>query len=84
MNRSNSRPDSAPGVPMETITPHWVPFPSAGGYLAGAILLVLALGVSTSEINEAINDLADTLLFAGAALVLASALPRVADLENRT
>jgi uncharacterized membrane protein len=103
-------PEFAPGVPLEKITPLWVPFPSVWGYLAGGILLpagiglalnkksrtaaasigalmtiltlflylpilILAHGGSTPEINEALNYVADTLLFAGAALVLASALP---------
>ena len=103
-------PEFAPGVPLEKMTPSWVPFPSVWGYLAGAILLaagiglalnkqsriaaasigalmtvltlflyllilILAHGGSTPEINEALNYVADTLLFAGAALVLASALP---------
>ncbi len=107
-------PEFAPGVPLEKITPSWVPFPSLWGYIAGAILLVagialalnkqsrtaaasigalmaaltlflylpiliLAHGGSTPEITEAINYVADTLLFAGAALVLASALPRDPD-----
>jgi uncharacterized membrane protein len=102
-------PEFAPGVPLEKITPSWVPFPSVWGYLAGAILLaagiclalnkksriaaasigalmtaltlflyllILILAHDASEINEAINYVADTLLYAGAALVLASALPR--------
>jgi len=38
--------------------------------------LILAHGGSVQEINEALNYLADTWLFAGAALALASALPR--------
>jgi uncharacterized membrane protein len=107
-------PEFAPGVPLEKMTPSWVPFPSLWGYLAGAILLIagialalnkqsrtaaasigalmtvltlflylpiliLAHGGSTPQITEAINYVADTLLFAGAALVLASALPRDPD-----
>ena len=107
-------PEFAPGVPLEKMTPSWVPFPSLWGYLAGAILLVagialalnkqsrtaaasigalmavltlflylpiliLAHGGSTPQITEAINYVADTLLFAGAALILASALPRDPD-----
>ena len=40
------------------------------------LILSLAHGGSAPEINEALNYVADTLLFAGAALVLASALPR--------
>jgi uncharacterized membrane protein len=112
-------PGSAPGVPLEMMTPSWAPFASAWGYLAGAILLaagaglalnkrsrtaaasigllmtaltlcpylfvlILAHGGSPSEINEALNYVADTLLFAGAALVLASALPRDPDRAKRT
>ncbi len=40
------------------------------------VILILALGGSTPDFNEALNYVADTLLFAGAALALASALPR--------
>jgi uncharacterized membrane protein len=104
-------PEFAPGVPLEKMTPSWVPFPSVWGYLAGALLLaagiglalnkksriaaasigalmtvltlflylpilILAHGGSTPKINEALNYVADTLLYGGAALVLASALPR--------
>jgi len=42
-------------------------------YLA---MLVRAGGGPASEFNEALNYVADTLLYAGAALALASALPR--------
>jgi len=112
-------PEFAPGVPLEKMTPSWVPFPSVWGYLAGAILLaagiglalnkksriaatsigalmtvltlfpyllilILAHGGSTPEITEALNYVADTLLFAGAALVLASALPRDPDRVEKT
>lgn len=104
-------PRSVPDIPLEKLTPSWVPFPSAWGYLGGAVLLaagialalnakpriaatsigawmtavtlflyvpilVLAVIRSTPEINEALNYVADTLLYAGAALALASALPR--------
>lgn len=104
-------PRSVPDIPLERLTPSWVPFPSAWGYLGGAVLLAsgiaLALNIkpriaatsigawmtavtlflylpslliavigSTPEINEALNYFADTLLYAGAALALASALPR--------
>jgi uncharacterized membrane protein len=103
-------PEFAPGVPLEKLTPSWVPFPSAWGYLAGVILLAAGIGLamdktsriaaasigavmtaatlflylpililaqsgSTPEITEAINYVADTLLYGGTALVLASALP---------
>jgi len=112
-------PEFAPGVPLEKMTPSWVPFPSVWGYLAGAILLaagiglalnkqsriaaasigalmtvltlflyllilIVAQGGSTPEINEALNYVADTLLFAGAAFVLASALPRDPDRVEKT
>ena len=104
-------PKSVPDIPLEKMTPSWVPFPSAWGYLAGAILLTAGIALalnkksriaaasigalmtavtlflylpnlvrayvgSTPEINEALNYFADTLLYAGAALALASALPR--------
>lgn len=48
-------------------------------YLLG---LILAHGGSTAEINEALNYVADTLLFAGSALVLAAALPRERDVAS--
>jgi len=104
-------PRSVPDIPLEKMTPSWVLFPSAWGYLGGAILLaagialvlniktriaatsigawmtaitlflylpilVIAVIGSTPEINEALNYFADTLLYAGAALSLALALPR--------
>jgi uncharacterized membrane protein len=105
-------PTFAPGVPLELMMPSWVPFPSAWGYLAGAILLsagiCVALNIrsrlaaasigalatiltlfpyfvililacrsgSAPEINEGLNYVADTLLFAGSALAMASASPR--------
>jgi uncharacterized membrane protein len=110
-------PEFAPGVPLEKMTPSWVPFPSVWGYLAGAILLAAGIGLAVNkksriaaasigalmtvltlflylpvlilahgapEINEALNYVADTLLFAGAALVLASALPRDPDRVEKT
>ena len=105
-------PRFAPGVPLELLTPSWIPFPSLWTYLAGAILLaagialavnkksriaaasigllmtvltlflyllILILAHGAPEINEALNYVADTLLYAGAALALASALPREPD-----
>ncbi len=61
------------------------------GALMTAVTLVLylpdlvhALIGATPEINEALNYFADTLLFAGSALVLASALPRGPDRVERT
>jgi uncharacterized membrane protein len=112
-------PEFAPGVPLQKITPSWVPFPSVWGYLSGAILLAAGIGLalnkksriaaasigalmtvltlflylpililahrgSTPEINEGLNYVADTLLYAGAALVLASALPRDPDRLEET
>jgi len=101
-------PEFAPGVPLEEMTPAWVPFPSVWGYLAGAILLAAGIGLALNkksriaaasigalmtvltvclymvililarsgpEINDALNYVADTLLYAGGALALASALP---------
>jgi uncharacterized membrane protein len=43
------------------------------------LILILAHGRPAPDINEALNYVADTLLYAGAALVLASALPRDPD-----
>jgi uncharacterized membrane protein len=107
-------PGSAPGVPLELLTPGWVPFPSVWGYATGAILLVAGISLALGRrarmaaasigalmtfltlalylpilllahdgpvpvINEALNYVADIWLFAGAALALASALPREPD-----
>jgi uncharacterized membrane protein len=112
-------PGFAPGVPLEKMTPAWVPFPRVWGYFAGMILLAAGIGLglnkksriaatsigalmtaltrflyllilifahggSTPEISEALNYVADTLLFAGAALALASALPRDPDRVEKT
>jgi len=110
-------PEFAPGVPLEEMTPAWVPFPSVWGYLAGAILLAAGIGLALNkqsriaaasigalmtvltlflymvililarggpEINDALNYVADTLLYAGAALVLASALPLDPDGVQKT
>jgi uncharacterized membrane protein len=110
-------PEFAPGVPLEKMTPSWVPFSSVWGYLAGAILMAAGIGLArnkqsriaaasigalmtvltlflyllililahgSTEINEALNYVADTLLFAGAALALASALPRDPDRMEKT
>ena len=41
-----------------------------------SIILILAFRGSATEVNDAINNVADMLLFSGAALALASALPR--------
>jgi uncharacterized membrane protein len=102
-------PKSVPDIPLEKLTPSWVPFPTAWGYLAGVVLLaagialvlniksrmaatsigawmtavtlflylpILVLAGGGAQMNEALNYVADTLLYAGAALALASALPR--------
>ena len=102
-------PEFAPGVPLELMTPSWVPFPAVWGYLTGTILSAAGIGLALNKqsrmaaasigawmtvltvflyliililargapsINEALNYVADTLLFAGSALALASALPR--------
>ena len=44
-------------------------------------MLILARGGSLLEINQGLDNVFDTLLFAGAALVVAAALPRDAGLE---
>jgi uncharacterized membrane protein len=105
-------PKSVPDIPLEKLTPSWVPLSGLWGYLGGAVLLVAGIGLllnkksrmaatsigawmtavtlflylpllvlahSGSEMNEALNYVADTLLYAGAALALASALPRDPD-----
>ncbi|HXX16459.1 MAG TPA: DoxX family membrane protein [Candidatus Eremiobacteraceae bacterium] len=100
------RPDGVPGVPLERLTPTWIPghklwayvagvvFVVAGGYLLAnrktrwaatvvgvtVLLLVLLvygpiLGESAADIGNGLNYFADTLLFAGAALLLAEAMP---------
>ena len=105
-------PAGALGVPLQKLTPAWIPGRLLIGYLTGAILLVAGacillgkktrtaatyLGTwilllvlfiygpiliaqmsdpSTAVKIEGINYFADTLLFAGAILALASATPR--------
>ena len=105
-------PAGCPGVPLEKLTPAWIPGRLVIGYLTGAILLVAGacillarkmrmaatyLGTwmvllvlfiytpiliaqlsdpSTGAQVEGINYFADTLVFAGAILALASATPR--------
>lgn len=104
-------PEFAPGVPLEKITPAWIPFHSLLGYISGAILLPAGIGLAlnkhartaaasigalmtaltlfpylliliadhgapAADVNEALNYIADTWLYAGTALALASALPR--------
>jgi uncharacterized membrane protein len=105
-------PAACPGVPLEKLTPAWIPERLLLGYLTGAILLVAGASIllarrtrmaatylgtwilllvlfiyvpiliaqvsdpSTAVQVEGINYFADTLLFAGAILALASATPR--------
>jgi uncharacterized membrane protein len=105
-------PAGCPGVPLEKLTPAWVPGRLLIGYLTGAILVVAGTGIlldkrtriaatylgtwivllvlfiygpiliaqmsdpNTAIKVEGINYFADTLLFAGAILALASAAPR--------
>jgi len=105
-------PAGCPGVPLEKLTPTWIPGRLLIGYLTGAILLVAGSSIllarktrmaatylgswivllvlfiygptliaqmsdpSTAVKVEGINYFADTLLFAGAILALASATPR--------
>jgi hypothetical protein len=104
-------PANCPGVPLEKLTPEWIPGRLLIGYLTGAILLVAGVSIllakktrtaatylgtwivllvlfiyapmlivqmfdpSTAAKVEGINFFADTLLFAGAILALASATP---------
>ena len=111
-------PQFAPGVPLELMTPSWVPFPGVWAYLTGAILLAAGIGLmlnktsriaaasigalmtaltlllylpililahgSSAGINEGLNYVADTLLYAGAALALASALPHDPERMEKT
>jgi uncharacterized membrane protein len=105
-------PGGALGVPLEKLTPAWVPGRLLIGYLTGAILLVAGVSILLAKKTrmaatylaswivllvvfiygpilfvqvadpspavqiEGINYFADTLLFAGAILALASATPR--------
>ena len=105
-------PAGCPGVPLEKLTPVWIPGRLLIGYLTGAILLIAGAAIllakktrmaatylgtwilllvlllygpilitqmsdpSTAVKVEGINYFADTLLFAGAILALASATPR--------
>ncbi|MGA3087333.1 MAG: hypothetical protein ABSD75_01895 [Terriglobales bacterium] len=105
-------PAGCPGVPLEKLTPGWIPGRLLIGYLTGAILLVAGTSIllakktrmaatylgtwivllvlfiygpilivqmsdpSTAAQVEGINYFADTLLFAGAILALASAKAR--------
>ena len=48
------------------------------------LILILAHGGSTAEINEGLDYVFDTLMYGGAALVLASALPRDSERLQKT
>jgi hypothetical protein len=52
--------------------------------IMGSIPQRMGIGGSTPEITEALNYVADKLLLAGTALVLASALPRDPDRVEKT
>jgi uncharacterized membrane protein len=100
-------PEFAPGVPLQKVTPAWVPLGPFWDYLTGVILFIagaallinkkgrtaaasigllmailtlllyvpiLVMASQPAQINEGINYVADTLLFAGAALLVAGAL----------
>src|SRR6202023_1473603 len=105
-------PAGCPGVPLEKLTPAWIPGRLLIGYLTGAILLVAGASIllnkktrmaatylgtwivllvlfiygpiliasladpSTAVKVEGLNYFADTVLFAGVILALASATPR--------
>jgi uncharacterized membrane protein len=42
-------PESAPGFPLEKISPSWVPFPRLWGYVTGAILLAAGIGLALNR-----------------------------------
>jgi uncharacterized membrane protein len=102
-------PEFLPGVPLEKLTPSWVPVPRLWGYLVGAVLVgsgvllavnrrapdaaamlgvVLAATVAviylpmlgtahgTGQVVEVIDYIGDTLLYAGAVLIVGEALSR--------
>jgi uncharacterized membrane protein len=100
-------PEFAPGVPLNKLTPAWIPVRLLWPYLVGAalvaagasiivnqkarlaatylgiVLLLLCLFIYLpivvaipSDIGKGLNYFVDTLLFSGAALVLADALPK--------
>jgi uncharacterized membrane protein len=101
-------PEFAPGVPLNKLTPAWVPLPTVWAYLTGTILLVsgaailvnkysrnaattvgalmvlltlflyvpiLAMATGDSQLIVGVNYVFDTLLYGGALLLLAEALP---------
>jgi len=42
-------PRTVPDLPLEKMTPSWVPFPTVWGYLAGAILLATGVGLALNR-----------------------------------
>ena len=42
-------PEFAPGVPLNKLTPHWVPIPTAWAYLTGAILLLAGAAILANK-----------------------------------
>ncbi len=100
-------PEFAPGVPLEKLTPAWIPARPLWGYVTGAALLVagaallvnkqaraaatwlgiiiallvliiylpMIAAVQPAGRTEALNYIADTLLFSGAVLLIASSSP---------
>ncbi|HEY6388214.1 MAG TPA: hypothetical protein VIX91_21245 [Candidatus Acidoferrum sp.] len=100
-------PEFAPGIPLEKLTPTWIPFRLFWAYLAGAVLIVAGVCILVNkearlaatwlgimillivlviylpilidiplDIGNGLNYFADTMLFSGAALLLADALPK--------
>jgi uncharacterized membrane protein len=100
-------PDHVPGVPLELVTPAWIPARLLWAYLGGVVLIITGtlivvnkkahlaatcLGImifllvlfvylpiavaSPTDIDSALNYFVDTLVFSGAALLLADALPK--------
>ncbi len=100
-------PNFAPGVPLDLLTPTWIPGRLFFAYLAGAVLVVAGasllvkqkarlaaaslgimifllvlsiylpiLAANPSDIDNGLNYFVDTLMFSGAALLLADAMPR--------
>ncbi|MBV8213838.1 MAG: hypothetical protein JOZ08_11545 [Verrucomicrobia bacterium] len=58
-------PLNAPGVPLEKLTPAWVPFPTVFAFLVGAILVVTGIGLvvrRTTQIAAAIAGIVLLLL----------------------
>lgn len=102
-------PECVIGVPLEKLTPAWVPWPHVWAALTGAILFVAGIALlinkrsrlaasltglvmvvitvflytpiwlmdrGTAQVVEGLNYFFDTLLYGGAVLLLAGALPK--------